>query len=53
MWQISSGYRPFYPEGMKYDVCLALEIQEGKREKQNYYGKSAVIYDILIYIPRR
>ena len=33
MWQISSGRRPFCSEGVKYDINLALEIQEGKREK--------------------
>ena len=33
MWQISSGYQPFYMEGIKYDVGLALAIQGGKREK--------------------
>jgi serine/threonine protein kinase len=33
MWQISSGYRPFYPESEKYDIGLALAIQGGKREK--------------------
>src|SRR4051812_12229778 len=33
MWQISSGRRPFYPKGVNYDIILALEIQEGKREK--------------------
>ena len=33
MWQISSGYRPFYPEGEKYDISLALTIQGGEREK--------------------
>ncbi|EXX76365.1 Rad53p [Rhizophagus irregularis DAOM 197198w] len=32
MWQISSGFRPFYSEGVKYDMTLALEIQEGNRE---------------------
>jgi serine/threonine protein kinase len=24
MWQISSGRRPFYSEGVKYDINLAL-----------------------------
>jgi len=36
MWQISSGYQPFqlfYPEGIKYDLRLALAIQGGEREK--------------------
>src|SRR5688572_19972848 len=31
MWQISSGRRPF--EGTEYDVTLALEIKNGKREE--------------------
>ena len=33
MWQISSGRRPFYPEGVKYDIGLVLAIQNGIREK--------------------
>ena len=33
MWQISSGRRPFYPEGVKYDISLVLAIQKGEREK--------------------
>ena len=33
MWQISSGRRPFYPEGTKYDLSLALAIHGGEREK--------------------
>jgi serine/threonine protein kinase len=33
MWQISSGRRPFYPEGVKYDIGLILAIQRGEREK--------------------
>ncbi|CAI2179428.1 11556_t:CDS:2 [Funneliformis geosporum] len=33
MWLISSGRRPFYVEGTKYDACLALSIQGGEREK--------------------
>jgi len=33
MWQISSGCQPFYPEGKKYDLSLALAIQRGEREK--------------------
>ena len=35
MWQISSGRRPFYPEGVEYveyDVSLVLAILDGKRE---------------------
>ncbi|POG68510.1 hypothetical protein GLOIN_2v1636073, partial [Rhizophagus irregularis DAOM 181602=DAOM 197198] len=30
MWEISSGYRPFY--GEDYDVSLALAILDGRRE---------------------
>src|SRR5688572_13670046 len=33
MWQISSGRRPFYAEGVNYDISLALAIQRGDREK--------------------
>jgi serine/threonine protein kinase len=33
MWQISSGCQPFYAEGEKYDIGLALDILDGKREK--------------------
>ena len=33
MWQISSGRRPFYPEGTKYDISLILAIHNGEREK--------------------
>jgi hypothetical protein len=33
MWQISSGRRPFYDEGVDSDINLALEIRDGKREK--------------------
>jgi len=32
MWQISSGRRPFYAEGIEYDVGLVLDILGGKRE---------------------
>src|SRR5687768_16689428 len=31
LWEISSGYRPFY--GTEYDIKLSLEIINGKREK--------------------
>ena len=31
MWQISSGYRPFYAEN--YDIALILNIINGKREE--------------------
>ncbi|CAB4388050.1 unnamed protein product [Rhizophagus irregularis] len=33
MWLISSGRRPFYPEGVKYDISLVLSIRDGDREK--------------------
>jgi serine/threonine protein kinase len=33
MWQISSGRRPFYAEGVEYDISLVLAIQGGEREK--------------------
>jgi serine/threonine protein kinase len=33
LWQISSGRRPFYPEGAKYDISLFSSIQRGRREK--------------------
>jgi serine/threonine protein kinase len=33
MWQISSGNKPFYNEGLAYDLPLALAIVNGKREK--------------------
>ena len=31
-WQLSSGRRPFYAENEQYDVSLAIEIRDGKRE---------------------
>jgi hypothetical protein len=31
-WQLSSGRRPFYTENEQYDVSLAIEIRNGKRE---------------------
>jgi len=33
MWQISSGYRPFYTENTDYDIALTLDIINGNREK--------------------
>ncbi|RIA96983.1 kinase-like domain-containing protein [Glomus cerebriforme] len=33
LWQISSGYRPFYPEGIEYDIDLVKEIKKGQREE--------------------
>ncbi|GBC17272.2 kinase-like domain-containing protein [Rhizophagus irregularis DAOM 181602=DAOM 197198] len=32
LWQLSSGRRPFYDEDTQYDVCLAINIKNGKRE---------------------
>jgi len=32
LWQISSGHRPFYPEGIEYDIDLVNEIK--KRTKR-------------------
>ena len=31
-WQLSSGHRPFYDENKQYDISLAIEIANGKRE---------------------
>jgi len=31
LWEISSGYPPF--EGEQYDICLAVRILQGYREK--------------------
>ena len=31
-WQISSGHKPFYVEGVEYDANLIMKIKEGKRE---------------------
>ncbi|PKK65900.1 kinase-like protein [Rhizophagus irregularis] len=33
LWQISSCRRPFYPEGIEYDIDLVKEIKKGKREE--------------------
>ncbi|CAI2186193.1 5668_t:CDS:2 [Funneliformis geosporum] len=33
LWEISSGRPPFYVEGEKYDIGLAIEISQGLREK--------------------
>ncbi|CAI2173597.1 12813_t:CDS:2, partial [Funneliformis geosporum] len=33
LWQISSGRRPFYAKDVNYDIGLAFEIINGKREK--------------------
>lgn len=33
MWQISSGYQPFITEDSNYDISLALDILNGKREQ--------------------
>jgi len=32
LWEISSGYPPFYTEGEQYDLGLALDILQGLRE---------------------
>ena len=32
LWEISSGQPPFYVEGERYDISLALEISQGLRE---------------------
>ncbi|RGB27011.1 kinase-like domain-containing protein [Rhizophagus diaphanus] len=32
-WLLSSGRRPFYDEGTQYDISLATEIVNGKREE--------------------
>jgi serine/threonine protein kinase len=32
LWEISSGQPPFYAEGERYDIGLALEISQGLRE---------------------
>ena len=32
LWEISSGYPPFYTEGKPYEVGLALKILQGLRE---------------------
>ncbi len=32
-WQLSSGFRPFYNEGLPYDMYLGKAIKFGKREE--------------------
>ncbi|RGB39631.1 kinase-like domain-containing protein [Rhizophagus diaphanus] len=32
LWQLTSGRRPFYDVDTQYDVCLAINIKNGKRE---------------------
>ncbi|RGB24232.1 hypothetical protein C1646_773375 [Rhizophagus diaphanus] len=32
LWEISSGYPPFYTEGEDYDISLAIDISQGLRE---------------------
>ena len=32
LWEISSGKQPFYVEGESYDVVLATQILQGRRE---------------------
>jgi serine/threonine protein kinase len=33
LWELSSGKQPFYVEGKKYDINLAVKISQGFREK--------------------
>ena len=33
LWQISSGRRPFYTEGVEYDLNLMIDIKKGRRER--------------------
>ena len=33
LWQISSGRRPFYTEGVEYDLNLIIDIKDGRRER--------------------
>ena len=33
LWQISSGRRPFYTEGMEYDLNLMIDIKNRRRER--------------------
>jgi serine/threonine protein kinase len=32
-WILSSGRKPFYDEGIQYDISLAMDIVNGKREE--------------------
>jgi hypothetical protein len=58
LWQISSGYRPFYAEEVEYDAKLIMDIKEGQREKvikdtpteysNLYKGKNYVILNSVI-----
>ena len=32
LWEISSGQPPFYVEGESYDISLAMQIIQGRRE---------------------
>jgi serine/threonine protein kinase len=32
-WLLSSGRKPFYDEGIQYDISLAMDIVNGKREE--------------------
>jgi serine/threonine protein kinase len=45
MWQISSGRRPFYAEGVEYDIDLVLNILKGKRE--NFIDGTPIEYSTL------
>ena len=62
MWQLSSGNRPFYAEGIKYDISLSLAIQGGKREKiingtpieySNIYTSELLIIFIEIFFLKK
>jgi hypothetical protein len=56
LWQISSGYRPFYAENIEYDAKLIMDIKKGQREKiikdtpikysDLYKGKYCAIYSL-------
>jgi len=60
LWEMSSGYPPFYRNGEPYDVGLALEIVQGTRETtvpdtpkdyaDLYIGKCINISNSFFYI---
>ena len=57
LWQISSGYRPFYAEDVEYDAKLIMDIKKERREKvikdtpieysNLYQGKNYVIINLI------
>ena len=59
LWEISSGYPPFYKNGEPYDVGLALEIVQGTRETtvpdtpkdyaDLYIGNYIYIFNLFFY----